>query len=537
MKRISLILTTCLVSVSLNAQNSVDDFSKQAREQFDAFKKKSQNDFQEFRRKINSEYSKFLEERWQPVERKDNPAPPTEPAPVPPVIFDEKDPPAPEPPKPIEIRRVISAPKPVAPPQPVAPLGDEIQPNLDLIPIRGSRPVKPKDTNPIATIPQGQTKPNLDINMPTVTPREPMVSVRYYGTPLNLRWNKQKNFHLNGLGEKSVAQAWNALSDGRADPLLRDCLDLRERLDLDDWAYIKLLDNISATIAGKDSNEAALLMAWLYCQSGYKMRLAASDSRLYMLFSSEHLIYFFPTYHFNGETFYAYNCKEKGLTMSPAEFPKERPLSLIISNEPRLASDLSDERQLKSKRYNLDITAQTNKNLLALYDTYPTSYMGGDIMTRWAMYANVPATEEFKEFLYPAMRQAVSGKTKRDGAEILLNWVQTALKYEYDENVWGQDRAFFADESIYYPFCDCEDRSILFSRLVRDILGLDVVLVYYPGHLATAVAFDEPEPRGDYLKLNNRLFTVCDPTYIGASTGRTMPGMDNNAAQVILLNR
>ena len=34
-----------------------------------------------------------------------------------------------------------------------------------------------------------------------------------------------------------------------------------------------------------------------------------------------------------------------------------------------------------------------------------------------------------------------------------------------------------------------EDRSILLSRLVRDLLALKVVLVYYPGHLATAIHF------------------------------------------------
>ena len=28
----------------------------------------------------------------------------------------------------------------------------------------------------------------------------------------------------------------------------------------------------------------------------------------------------------------------------------------------------------------------------------------------------------------------------------------------------------------YYPYSDCEDRSILFARLVKDLLGLDVVM-------------------------------------------------------------
>ena len=119
---------------------------------------------------------------------------------------------------------------------------------------------------------------------------------------------------------------------------------------------------------------------------------------------------------------------------------------------------------------------------------------------------------------------------------ILLNWVQTCFVYGYDDQVWGKDRAFFPAETLYYPYSDCEDRSILFSRLVRDLLGLDVLLLYYPGHLATAVCVDEGQLRGDYLLYNNRKFMVCDPTYINAPAGATMPKMNNNEAKVILLN-
>jgi hypothetical protein len=117
---------------------------------------------------------------------------------------------------------------------------------------------------------------------------------------------------------------------------------------------------------------------------------------------------------------------------------------------------------------------------------------------------------------------------------ILLNWVQTAFKYGYDDEIWGGDRAFFVQETLFYPQSDCEDRSILFSRLVRDLTGLDVALVYYPGHLAAAVAFSGQE-EGDWFNCNGQRFVVCDPTYINAPVGLTMPGMDNKTAKIILL--
>jgi hypothetical protein len=74
----------------------------------------------------------------------------------------------------------------------------------------------------------------------------------------------------------------------------------------------------------------------------------------------------------------------------------------------------------------------------------------------------------------------------------------------------------------------------LFSRLIRDLLSLPCVLVYYPGHLATAVCFSEAV-NGDYIIVNGKRFVVCDRTYIGASVGVTMHNMDNSTAKVIIL--
>src|SRR5574344_2037861 len=117
---------------------------------------------------------------------------------------------------------------------------------------------------------------------------------------------------------------------------------------------------------------------------------------------------------------------------------------------------------------------------------------------------------------------------------MLLKYVQTGFVYEYDDKVWGEDRAFFAEETLYYPYCDCEDRAILFTRLVRNLVGLKCALVYYPGHLAAAVHFTD-SVNGDYLQVNGERFTIADPTYINAPVGRTMPKMMNRSATAILL--
>jgi hypothetical protein len=134
------------------------------------------------------------------------------------------------------------------------------------------------------------------------------------------------------------------------------------------------------------------------------------------------------------------------------------------------------------------------------------------------------------------LNAAIKDKSEEDAANIIINFVQTAFDYGYDDDIWGGDRAFFPDETIHYPYSDCEDRAILFSRLVRDLLNLEVVLIYYPGHLASAVYFHE-NISGDYVYYDNKKYLICDPTFIRANIGRTMTGMDNGKAKVIILDK
>lgn len=88
---------------------------------------------------------------------------------------------------------------------------------------------------------------------------------------------------------------------------------------------------------------------------------------------------------------------------------------------------------------------------------------------------------------------------------------------------------------FHYPYSDCEDRSILFARLVRDLMKLDVVLLYYPEHIATAVCFKE-NVKGDYMQIGAKRYVVCDPTYVGADVGDAMPDLKRVAAQVVKID-
>ena len=399
---------------------------------------------------------------------------------------------------------------------------------------------KEQDGNDIPyvdVIPQPSPTPQPQPISPVIehNQHETLLRVSFYGTELSFRYPKD-GFSLPNVHADNLAKAWEQLSGAEYDNLIYDCLDTRSQLQLCDWAYLMLLKQVSEQACGK-SNAAVFLQAFVYTQSGYQMRLAANEQgRLFMLVGSRFVFYDRGYFTLDGTMFFPLEniADGSGMAICNGAFEHEQPLSLLIPQEQLLVQNPS-KTITRTAQSGLSATCTVNHNLIDFYNHYPTGHYGDDFGTRWAVYANSPLDENIKQQLYPVLRQAIRGVPELQAVNLILNWVQTAFEYEYDDKVWGHDRAFFPAESLYYPYCDCEDRSILFSRIVRDLLGLDVVLLYYPGHLATAVCFNQPV-RGDYLTINNKRYVVCDPTYIGAPVGATMPGMDNKTAKVIMLN-
>lgn len=150
-----------------------------------------------------------------------------------------------------------------------------------------------------------------------------------------------------------------------------------------------------------------------------------------------------------------------------------------------------------------------------------------------AIHYKAPMSEELRSSLYQQLKKAVEGKSQKDAANLLLNFVQTAFQYKTDGEQFGYEKPNFPDETFYYPYCDCEDRAMLCSVLVRDLVGLETVLLDYPNHVATAVRFTE-QITGDAVVLHgNTKYLICDPTYICASIGTCMEQYKDIRPEVI----
>ena len=485
--RIYLLLFVC-VALNCYAQNK--DYNKA----YNDFKYQVQQEYDDFRKQANEQYAVFIKQAWEHYHTLPAIQKPQDET-VPPLVVPEENRNKPIENNPIPIKEIINPPSPTPQPIPIEPIKEQSQ------------------------------------------PQETTIDFIYYGTKCSIRINEEIKTILSNVecDNNHLSKIWALLSDkGILNNTIRDCLTIRISMNLCDWAYLNMLSAFTKDVFG-DSNEATMLTSYVYCQSGYKMRIGRNGQHIYLLYASEHNIYEIPYFNISGINYYPFECNENQLEICDASFPQEKPLSLYIPKNQIFEYKSSDVRTLTSKRYpNVQVQIQVNKNLIEFYNTYPSSEVNGNFMTRWAMYANTPLDEHVKEKLYPALKEKIKGLSQLEAVNKLLNWVQTAFVYEYDDKVWGHDRAFFAEETLYYPYCDCEDRAILFTRLVRDLLGLKTILVFYPGHLASAVCFTD-NVSGDYISLNGKHYVITDPTYIGAPVGMTMPDMDNTQAHVILL--
>ena len=486
----ALVFSLVIFSQELMSQDFVNEYR--------AFRQSACQTYNDFRSKANEEYLSFMRQAW--------------------TLFYG------EPPKPVPENKA-----PIVPPVVMPDEEKESKPEERALPF-----------DEVIRISAPETEPSPVFTVPiTPTPQpEQCQSFTFYGSNCKVRYNTTDKMYLTDIKETDVADIWKDML-AKYGMLVSDCLSIRTEMSLCDWGYVQLLKKLSDTIYDRNyRNEAVLLQAFLLNQSGFKIHLARSEEvGLHVLIAADCDLYNYPYWDLEGMHYYLLDeSKVNALYVFTETYPEELPMRMRILEENRFADNPSKERHLQAEQYpNMAIDFRSNQNLIDFYDDYPVSFANNDPTTKWQFYVQAPLSETIRYHVYPKLSEILAGKTERDAVSMLLNFIQTAFVYEYDDKVWGCDRAFFPDETLFYPYCDCEDRAILFSRLVHDLTGLDVALVYYPGHLAAAVCFNETIS-GDYIQLEGKRYLICDPTYIYAPIGMTMPGMDNNVAKVILCN-
>lgn len=547
-------LLLALTGMAQENKGGISGFMKEELEDFDKFMDDADKDF------IN-----FMREPWKEFEAEKPVLKRVKPEPVKPVVYDEKTAPKSEKPVCLTIEEILDMTTSEGKQKPVVQLNEvdrivfdkpevivrkKKDPKVIIIEEKAAdKPTAQPEKKPVVEVveaePEAEPAPVVEAGRrpePAAEPRLPVSStpmsplyrgesgrskIAYGGLAFYLNNSLNRKCSLNGLNENAIADAYEALCNSDYKPLLADCAQIRKDLRLNDWGVFTLVRQVADTYCGT-ANESIVMQQFLLNEMGYKARMArkATGDKMMLFVTTDCAIYAHPYITLNGQNYYnlSGNNEQCQFYMCQKDSPKAKnSVGMQLKEAPLFPGTVvSSTHQAKGSAAR--VTVDVPKALMDFYKDYP--------QCDYSVYFNAPVNAAMENRILSSLAPLVQGRNEADAANILINFVQTAFQYQTDGQQFGYEKPFFVEELFYYPYSDCEDRAMLFSYLVRKLLGLDVVLLDYPEHIATAVRFNG-NVSGDYLMVNGRKYTVCDPTYIGASIGMTMPRYKTVSAKVL----
>lgn len=331
---------------------------------------------------------------------------------------------------------------------------------------------------------------------------------------------------IGNMRENAIADAYEAMCKADYKALVDDCRKVKKELNLNDWGIFLFVREASKTLC-TDENAAVVMQQFLLNELGYKSKMARRADRNQMLLfvAAGCQVYGHPYFTKDGLNYYNLTSNEScQFYMCQEDSPKAKSkLNMQVNHAPALNAGMVNSVH-KNRSGSVAVSVDVPKSLMEFYGSMP--------QCDYSVYVNAEVNPSVASKVLSTLAPLVNGKSEAEAANLLINFVQTGFQYATDQEQFGYEKPFFVEELFYYPYCDCEDRSVLYSYLVRNLLKLDVVLLDYPNHIATAVCFNE-NVSGDFVTVGGKKYVVCDPTYIGASIGKAMPQFKNVAAKVL----
>lgn len=354
--------------------------------------------------------------------------------------------------------------------------------------------------------------------------RPATATFNFYGNNVAVRYDRSEAVNVGSVNEQNIGNLWEQLSKTNYSCTIDDLLKWHNQLNLNDWGFYQLVKGAANQIAGS-ANSKVLLTWFLMTKANYKARLAYKSDKMYLLLATSNNIYGKPYFTFNNQRYYLIDGQADNLYTYDKDFPEARTtLDLNIYKPINVAEQLKTRKmdfEYDGEKHQFDVSY--NLNTINFYNDYPQAEI--------KIYFDATMGRATKESLSQALTPIVSGMDAVDATGLLLKFVQS-FDYKTDDQQFGHERFFFPDEMFHFPYSDCEDRAVLFAYLVKQLTGLDVIGLNYPGHMAAAVAFNT-NVEGSYVEHNGRRYTICDPTYIGAPVGMCMPQYASASAVVI----
>ncbi len=492
---ISLNVLVFMLFFSLNSFSQTwEEYVKGQTEQFDEYKiqqeaemVKLENEFYEYVRKIDKEFTEYLKNEWEDYQSfkkvgiPKRPKPTTSPEWKPNIISNQ-----------IPTKKINAI-----------PIHEETNTNID------------KPILPLIQKPHELTFYSSEINFD------------FYATNISISVDDNlytQNFQI--VNEEEISNWWSKCSNTNYNLTVNQLLSIKDELSLNDWGYFQLINKTSAALIDNNINEVKLLTWFLMIRSGYNVKVAFSNNEIFLLFPSLNELYGKSYLKIGNEAYYFQDdITSNKFQAYDFDFPSAKRVIDFNIYQPINIGNEVEVKQINfsylDKDYSFPVSISVNT--LQLLKDYP--------VTELNVFFNAAMSRVTKQSLAEGIVPYMQDMSTDEALNFLLAFVQKAFNYKTDQEQFNKEKFFFPEELFYYSASDCEDRSALFTYLVRELLHLEVVGLEYTGHVATAVRTNK-KPQGDFLIYNDHEYVIADPTYINAPLGLTMPKYKHQTAKI-----
>jgi hypothetical protein len=298
-----------------------------------------------------------------------------------------------------------------------------------------------------------------------VEEKEEALSVTYYNAPASVSGIKKIALPLL-KGERSndkISAFFSAFVTLNYEPAIKSLLNEKKRLNLNDWGYLTFLYKVSEGIYN-DNKDSRYLFTWVtLLKSGYDVRVGYNDKRMFLLIKTDQNLYATPYFKFSDDEskFYiaglsAEDKSKVGQMYSYKENLKDatKKFDISLDKYPILGSETGTKRlNFLDNGKGVSFDFVYSKGLINFYFDYPQTNNG--------IYFSTPFSKEAEKSLRDVFTPVLAGKTDEQKVDFLLSFTQTATGYQIDQEQFNREKPMFAEETLYYDFTDCEDRSVL----------------------------------------------------------------------------
>lgn len=298
-----------------------------------------------------------------------------------------------------------------------------------------------------------------------------------------------------GIGaptEKNLAAFWQKLSESRFDIPLRQLYEAKQRHQLGDWGFYRLTAAAAAALYPKNKNgEQTLWTVFMLNQAGYAAKIGRMGAdkktyRLIVLLPFYEKIYGYPYVEIGGAPFYF---MEKISGKQRAELIYTHKGCFALGTSP-MSLQVEEPLAIPSL-YEKNGRFAYNLRMIEFYKNHPCAGT--------ALYLHAPCETVLGKSIYYRL-QPIADSLLGSGADTAVenailyfgNFVSSYFEENAKKKVKPEGHPLFPEEAFAFKAGDQKDRAIMMARLVKQFVGLPVVLAEYDKTALVGIALPQP---------------------------------------------